>query len=65
MTITKFRTYRVSGTTYPFRNELKRVGRWDAPSKTWIIETGGMKTYRQAEYILRRCKQAGCVIEEL
>lgn len=65
-TIEKFTSYRVSGNTFAFRDEIKGLGgRWDKPSKTWIVEVGGMNSVGRARYVLEKLARSGCVIEKL
>lgn len=65
-TIKKFTTYRVSGNTYAFRDEMKKAGgRWDAPSSTWIVEVRGMNSVGNARYILERAQRGGCKVETI
>jgi hypothetical protein len=66
MKIEKFTSYRVSGNTFAFKDDLKSLGaRWDKPSKTWIVQVGGMSAVGQARFILDRCQQGGCYVEEI
>jgi len=64
--IEKFSSYRVSGNTYAFRAELKQLGaRWDKPSETWIVQTGGMGAISTAKFVLEKLQQGGCYVEKI
>lgn len=66
MQIEKFTTYRVAGNTYAFREEIKRAGgRWDKPSKTWIVPVGGMNSIGKARYALEQAQRGGCTITKI
>lgn len=66
ITIQKFTSYRVSGNTFAFRDELKKIGaRWDKPSKTWIVEVRGMGSIGSAQFVLERAHKGGCYVEKI
>lgn len=64
--IKKFGSYRLSGNTFAAKEDIKAIGgKWDKPSGTWIIRTGGMSQIRQQQYALEKMRKAGVKIEEL
>lgn len=66
MQIEKFTSYRVTGNTYAFRDGLKKIGgRWDAPSKCWIVQTGGMSAISGQKFVLGQAERGGCTVEEI
>lgn len=56
-------TYRVTGNTYAFRDDLRKIGRWDAPTKSWIVTVKGTVGFERN--VLNACLNRGCTATEV
>lgn len=66
MNIKKFTSYKITGNTFAAKEDLKKIGAtWDKPSTSWIIKTGGMSEIGQQKFILGKCADKGCTVEEI